>query len=413
MTIDANHRPVATSRSGRATVLSLAIIVITTIPVAAGPSVASDEPKVGDFTDAAWDSQPTTPAPIPTVESPLEEPSRDDVATASNAGVYEPGTGPTEVTATRSYVSLRRCEIDGFPYEDKPCDEPQSWAYVTGSVDSPGVHYGLLWTADDLVLSALDDRLFLASAASFSQGPPSAPPAWLIDSVTGERGPLTWHDEPTTVDSADQVMVLSPSPHSIPWHLDSGEPFLPRVVDRPDWTVRPLSVPEDATAALAIHQPGSGRIWIGTAPEGGHIGLAYTDDGGASWTDVELPSSLRPTSAELISVVPGGDQLLVVAASGDHVAVTDAWGGATDVVVSADAGETWSTVVLDPADGNGRRLYVLADDRLMVVLSNDFQATGLQFRPRRRIGRNSRIPTIPATWLGSTPLSMSTNMDSS
>jgi len=310
------------------------------------------------------------------VESPLEEPSRDEVAAASNAGVYEPGNGPTQVTASRSWVSLRRCEIEG-PDEDRPCDGPDGWAYTTGSADSPGVHYGLLesgllGTADDLVLSALDDRLFVASAASLSQDPPSAPLAWLIDSVTGQRGPLTWQDEPTTLNAPGQVLVLES------YFDGSGKRFLPRVVDRRDWTVRPLSVPEDATAALVIHQPGSGRIWIGTAPEGGHVGLAYTDDGGASWTDVELPSSLRPTRAELVaSEDPAADDLLVVAATGDHVAVTDAWGGATEVLVSADAGETWNTVVLDPADGNGRKLYVLSDDRLMVVLSVDNHTIGI------------------------------------
>jgi hypothetical protein len=251
---------------------------------------------------------------------------------------------------------------------------------VTGSADSPLVHYGLLGsgllgTADDLVLSALDDRLFVASVASFSQDPPSEPQAWLIDSVTGQRGQLTWQDEPTTLNAPEQVLVLFPAPDPIPRLFDSGERFLPRVVDRRDWTIRPLRVPEDATAALAIHQPGSGRIWIDTAPEGGHVGLAYTDDGGASWTDVELPSSLRPTSAELVaSQAPDADDVLVVAATGDHVAVTNAWGGATDVVVSADAGESWNTVELDPADGNGRRLYVLSDGRLMVVLSMDYKA---------------------------------------
>ena len=93
-------------------------------------------------------------------------------------------------------------------------------------------------------------------------------------------------------------MVLFPAPNPIPWNTDSGERFLPRVVDRRDWTIRPMSVPDDATATLAIHQPGSGRIWIGTAPDGGDVGLAYTDDGGASWTDVELPEPrcARPAS---------------------------------------------------------------------------------------------------------------------
>ena len=122
----------------------------------------------------------TAPADTP---SPLEEPSPDEVAAASNAGVYVPGSGPTEVTATRSYVSLR---IVNLP--TSACDGPEGWAYVTGSADGPGVHYGLLGDADELVLSALDDRLFVASPASLSQDPPSAPAAWLIDSVTGQRG---------------------------------------------------------------------------------------------------------------------------------------------------------------------------------------------------------------------------------
>ena len=178
------------------------------------------------------------------------------------------------------------------------------------------------------------------------------------------------------------MLVLSPAPNPIPepWWLHAKR-FLPRVVDRRDWTLRPLSVPEDATAALAIHQPGSGRIWIGTAPEGGHVGLAYTEDGGASWTDVELPSSLRPTSAELVAseapAYEGSFNALVVAATGDHVAVTSSWEGATDVFVSADAGESWNTVLLDPADGNGRKLYVLSDGRLIAELSLDNNTIGI------------------------------------
>ena len=74
--------------------------------------------------------------------------------------------------------------------------------------------------------------------------------------------------------------------------MNTFERFLPRVVDRRDWTISPLSVPDDATAALSIAQPGSDRIWVGTAPDG-KLGLAYTDDGGASWTDVELPPTLE------------------------------------------------------------------------------------------------------------------------
>ena len=65
--------------------------------------------------------------------------------------------------------------------------------------------------------------------------------------------------------------------------------------------------------------------------------------------------------------------MLVVAASGDHIAVTQPWGGdARPVYVSADTGENWNTVLLDPAEGNGRKLFVLSDDRLMLVQTSDF-----------------------------------------
>jgi hypothetical protein len=146
-------------------------------------------------------------------------------------------------------------------------------------------------------------------------------------------------------------------------------------------------VPNDASAAVPIHQPGSGRIWIGVAPDGGDVGLAYTDDGGLSWTDVTLPPSLRTTSEELMSVVPGEDRLLAVAATGDHVAVTQPWGEtARPVFESADAGENWDEVLLDRADGNGRELFVLSDGRLMLVQSVDVVAIGL------------RVSSAPSDW---------------
>ena len=69
--------------------------------------------------------------------------------------------------------------------------------------------------------------------------------------------------------------------------------------------------------------------------------------------------------------------MLVVAASGDHVAVTQPWGGyARPVYVSADSGENWNSVLLDPDEGNGRKLFVLSDDRLMLVRTWDFMGTG-------------------------------------
>ena len=69
--------------------------------------------------------------------------------------------------------------------------------------------------------------------------------------------------------------------------------------------------------------------------------------------------------------------MLVVAASGDHIAVTQPWGGyARPVYVSADSGENWNSVLLDPDEGNGRKLFVLSDDRLMLVRTWDFMGTG-------------------------------------
>ena len=71
--------------------------------------------------------------------------------------------------------------------------------------------------------------------------------------------------------------------------------------------------------------------------------------------------------------------MLAVAATGDHVAVTEPWGeSARPLFVSVDAGENWNSALLDSADGNGRKLAVLSDDRLLLVQSVDFQAIGLR-----------------------------------
>jgi hypothetical protein len=329
--------------------------------------------------------------------TPLEEPTAEEVAEASNLGAYLPGSGPTEVTAARRYVSLRTCASRGNA--DERCDGPKGWAYVTGSADTPVEHFGLLGIGDELVLSALDDRYFVASAPSSSQDPTSAEPTWLIDSVTGQRGLLTWQDEPTAMNSGDQELVLFPVLH--PDSPQSGAPFLPRVVDRRDWTVRPLSVPEDATPALAIHQPGSGRIWIGTASNGAEVGLAYTDDGGVSWTNVELPESLRAAGDELSKDVARTwkDGSLVVAATGDHVAVTAQWDPSPgDLFVTSDAGEHWSTFALDPAYGNGRGLFVLSDDRLLLVSSRELGEGAGSSRRGTIVTETLRVSSSAADW---------------
>ena len=69
--------------------------------------------------------------------------------------------------------------------------------------------------------------------------------------------------------------------------------------------------------------------------------------------------------------------MLGVAATGDHLAVTLPWTGFDNphdvfVYVSADAGDNWTTVPIASAGLNGTEIFVLADDRLIVVLGMDF-----------------------------------------
>ncbi len=246
---------------------------------------------------------------------------------------------------------------------------------MVGSANGPDVHAGLLGIADELVLSPLDDRFFVASGPSSSQDPQAAPAAWLVDSVTGERGALIWYDEPTTLMSREQSLVLFPV-HTQPYFLAPFHRFLPRVVDARDGTIRPLKVPEHASTALLIHQSGTGRIWIGTAPDAGGAGLAYTDDGGVSWADADLPESLRPTSEQLAQEandVDHDDDVLAVAANGDQVAVSASLCAAACVddrlFTSANAGTTWDVAPVE-AGGNVRELFVL-DERLVYALSLD------------------------------------------
>ena len=319
----------------------------------------------------------TNPADTPSTleRNPLEEPSPDEVERASDAATYLNGSGHTAVTAARNYVSLRTCDTEPVDYVGG-CVGRVGWAYVTGGADDPEKHYGLLGVDGYLTVSPLDDRLFVASSSpSSSQDPLSAPEAWLIDSVTGERGALSWREQPVTLNSPEQDLVLfAAQPNPYYTNTDIVERFLPRVVDRRDWTISPLRVPDDATAALSIAQPGSDRIWIGTAPDG-KLGLAYTDDGGASWTDVELPQTLN-TNEELVTADEEGHYPLLVAATGDHVAVTQPWTGFDDphdvfVYVSADAGDNWTTVPIASAALNGTEIFVLADQRLIIVLALD------------------------------------------
>ena len=318
----------------------------------------------------------------------LIKPSAEETATASDTSLYETDVGSTQVSAADNFAALRTCPtptvLKGGESSDQPCD--RDWAYVTGSVDGSGVHRGVLGEADQPELFVLDDRFFVAMETS--PGSQNTPTAWLIDSVSGGHEELTWRDEPTTVNSPEQALVISDGHGSVARNAHQtmfDQLFLPRVVDARDGTIRPLAVPDNASANLPVTQNGRGRIWIGTAPDGHDLGtedrdavqvagFAYSDDGGATWTEVTIPAQLF-ASERLATMNSAG---VSTAADGDRIAVTSAWSYNEDryVYVSSDAGLNWSTVtVANPSTYNGAHLYVLADKRLLLVRSNDVYAT--------------------------------------
>ena len=109
---------------------------------------------------------------------------------------------------------------------------------MTGSVDGRVVHRGLLQGAVKPEVFVLDDRFFVAMETSPGLRPveecptcsrPSdthPPTLWLIDSVSGGRAELTWRDEPTTVSSGDQALLVSDGQMSVPpVALKSGANF--------------------------------------------------------------------------------------------------------------------------------------------------------------------------------------------
>ena len=319
----------------------------------------------------------------------LIKPSAAETATASDTSLYETDRGSTQVSGAANFAALRTCPTPTFLKLGESSDQPcgRAWAYVTGSVDGSGVHRGVLGEADEPEVFVLDDRFFVAMETS--PGSQRTPTAWLIDSVSGGHGELTWRDEPTTVNSPEQALVISDGHGSVArWAQMSAavdgripELFLPRVVDARDGTIRPLAVPDNASANLPVTQNGQGRIWIGTTLDGHKLGaedrdavqvagFAYSDDGGATWTEVTMPPRLFE-SERLATKYSSG---VSTAADGDHIAVTSAWSYNDEryVYVSSDAGLNWSTVtVANPSTYNGAHLYVLADKRLLLVRSND------------------------------------------
>lgn len=354
------------------------VTVIAVVTVRSGESMVSNpELEAGDA--------PTFATAIE-ASGVLTGPSPDEVEQAMNSDLYKPDTGQSQVSPAGNYVSLRTCRSTYWtmlhvePSPACPDGFPAGWTYETGNVDGVEVHHGLVGQATYLDVSVLDDRYFVVVDGQ-DQGDPATPPtAWLIDAVSGKIGTLRWRDTPTTLGSPAQALLLCEG-CSPPW-----------VVDARDGTIQPLEVPDDAAADLPVAQPGNtGRIWVGTAPDSGLLGLAYTDDGGQTWTDVALPEQLAATSEELDQSI---DQVLI-AADGDRVAVALSWERDTagdQLYVSDDGGRNWTATPLEPG-GNSARLFVLADGRLVLVWSLDhspqqlFVSTRTQWAALKQLDR--------------------------
>ena len=182
--------------------------------------------------------------------------------------MYNYLTGHSEVTAQRHFVALRKCvhERRGAA----PCTGKKGWKYLTGSADSTEVRVGLLNTPGHLVVSPIDDRLFVASGPCVRAGPASrCTPAWLVSFE--HRPPRSTHLARRTGDVGltQQELLLYPTHvHRRGRRGTCGRGFLPLVVNRHDWSISPLNVPSDASAAMPVHQPDTGQIWIGGADNG-------------------------------------------------------------------------------------------------------------------------------------------------
>lgn len=393
MTIDAATEPLDRHRrrwvvSAAALVGAAAVIAVIVVVTSGGPSKTAS-PTSLTFAEAIEAS------------GVLTSPSADEAVQAKADDLEET---QTEVSAAGNYVSLRRCRVEP-DYAVSTCSFT-GWAYVTGVAGDVEMHGGLLGEASqvDLDLHLLDDRYFVASESSPDAQAPSR--AWLIDSVSGKAGALSWRDEPTTLNSPEQALLLCQETSYYKqcavahvWDdINSryvGVPTeggLPKVVDARDGTIRPLAMPDDVAGELTVAQHGTGRIWVGTDPDGDGLGLAHSDDGGATWTEVALPEQLRSSSEDGYGV----------AADGDRVAVTSGWvpNGGT-VYVSDDAGQSWTIATLQSepeVEVNLAHLWVLADGRLVLMWSSDASpvqllvSTGSDWAELEKVDRHVLAP---------------------
>ena len=374
---------------------AVVVIVIAVVTVRSGEPTVSSPSYESTVSNPSYESTVSSPeldaGDAPTFAAAIEasgeltSPSADEVEQAMNSDLYKPDTGQSQVSLAGNYVTLRTCRSTYWtmrnvePSPACPDGFPAGWTYETGNVDGVEVHHGLVGQATYLDVSVLDDRYFVVVDGQ-DQGDPATPPtAWLIDAVSGKIGTLRWRDTPTTLGSPAQALLLCEG-CSPPW-----------VVDARDGTIQPLAVPDDAAADLPVAQSGTGRIWVGTAPDSGLLGLAYTDDGGQTWTDVALPEQLAATSEELDQSI---DQVLI-AADGDRVAVALLWERDTardHLYVSDNGGQNWTAAPFEEG-GNSAHLFVLADGRLVLVWRIDssahqlFVSTGTQWAALKQVDR--------------------------
>ena len=288
----------------------------------------------------------------------MTSPSAEEEAQATDDDLYWDGDVGTQVSAAGNSVSLRTCRDSA----SATCGT--GWAYVTGVAGGGEVHGGLLGEASaspvNLHLQLLDDRYFVASESCTRAQAPSR--AWLIDAVSGQAGVLSWRDEPTTLNSPEQKLLLCAESYS------SLATYC-AVVRGPDDRRRGMAVrarPKAACPRWSMFVTARSGHWRcptawwpvfpsrNTAPAGSGSGPTPTATGSASptattaarpGTRLRSLNRRRATSEELAtSLVPYGDDLLEIAADGDRVAVAESWGGDNNTVyVSNDAGTSWTT----------------------------------------------------------------------
>ena len=224
---------------------------------------------------------------------------------------------------------------------------------------------------------------------------------WLLEAAV-VIGVLAFGLSALVMQDSDRVgtdtVPATPAPSSLDVTTTLGRPAVDDLGATATSTVAigPLTTPEDAVDLVTVAQRGIGRVWVATYSAEEGFGLAFSDDGGATWTRASLPDGVRAT-------LDGPD--LALAADGDHVAVA-VWGyDETDTVgdivyVSDDAGRTWTTSAF-PAEHDGgvnsAKLDVLPDGRLTLVWYLDAFGQGMLVSTGSDWSRLQRVDDLSGT----------------